>query len=105
MSLGLLISVPVIAAETLLNIPSDSKAQFYVLEKGGSGAERIIVTKRVGSSGISYSKRLYNCVDGTVKYLGSGNNLSDMESSRPDPKMGPIVKASTAYYIGLEACK
>ncbi len=34
--LVLIISVSVLAAETPLSIPSDPKAQFFVLEKGGS---------------------------------------------------------------------
>jgi len=88
-----------------LSVPSDSKAQFFVLEKGGTGAQRTIVTKRVGSSGTSYSKRLYNCTDSTVKYLGTGDSLDAMAASSADPNMGPIVQGSIAYYVGVEACK
>lgn len=103
--LSLCISASALAAEKPLSIPSDSKAQFFVLEKGGSGAQRTIVTKRVGSSGTSYSKRLYNCADSTVKYLGTGDSLAAMAASRADPNMGPIVQGSIAYYVGVEACK
>lgn len=93
------------AVEKALSVPSDSNAQFFVLEKGGSGNQRTIVTKRVGSSGTSYSKRLYNCTDNTVKYIGSGDSLSAMAASRADPNMGPIVQGSIAYYVGIEACQ
>lgn len=103
--LGFFISLPVFATEKYLSIPSDSNAKFFVLEKIGSGAERTIVTKRVGSSGTSYSKRLYNCTDRTVKYLGSGSTLAGMNSSQPDPNMSPIASGSIAYYVGIEACK
>jgi len=94
-----------IEAEKPLSVPSDSNAQFFVLEKGGSGALRTIVTKRVGSIGTSYSKRLYNCTDSTVKYLGTGDSLAAMAASWADPNMGPIVQDSIAYYVGVEACK
>ncbi len=103
--LSLIISASALAAEKPLSVPSDSKAQFFVLEKGGKGAERTIVTKRVGPSGTSFSKRLYNCTGSTVKYLGTGDSLAEMASSRADPKMGPIVQGSIAYYVGVEACK
>ena len=103
--LSLVVSVSVFAAEKPLIVPSDPKAKFFVLEKEGSGAERTIVTKRVGPSGSSYSKRLYNCKNRTVKYLGTGDSLAEMDSSKPDPSMGPIVKGSIAYFVGLEACK
>lgn len=103
--LSLVVSLPVFAAEKPLSVPSDPKAQFFVLEKGGSGAERTIVTKRVGPSGTSYSKRLYNCNNNSVKYLGTGDSLAAMTSSKSDPNMGPIVQGSIAYYVGIEACK
>lgn len=103
--LALIIPVSALAAEKQLGVPSDPKAQFFVLEKGGSGSKRAIVTKRVGPSGTSYSKRIFNCADGTVKYLGAGDSLEAMRKSNPDPNMGPIVQGSIAYYVGLEACK
>jgi hypothetical protein len=103
--LSLIISTFAYAAESPLSIPSDSKAQYFVLEKSGNGLERTIVTKRMGSSGTSYSKRLYNCKSSTVKYLGTGDSLTEMASSRADQNMAPIVEGSIAYYVGVEACK
>lgn len=88
-----------------ISVPSDPNAQYFVLEKGGSGALRTIVTKRVGPSGTGYSKRLYNCTDNMVKYLGTGDSLTAMDASLDDPEMAPIVRGSIAYYIGIEACK
>ena len=102
---ALIVSASALAAEMPLSVPSDAKAQYFILEKGGSGSQRTIVTKRVGSSGTSYSKRLYNCADDTVKYLGTGDSLNAMSKSNPDPNMAPIVQGSIAYYVGLEACK
>lgn len=96
---------PAGAVEMPLSVPSDAKAQFFVLEKGGNGVERTIVTKRVGSSGTTYSKRLYNCRDATVKYLGTGDSIAAMNVSQPDPKMAEIVNGSIAFYVGKEACK
>jgi len=93
------------SGEKQLNVPSDPKATFFILEKGGKGIERTIVTKRVGPSGTTYSRRLYNCTNNTVKYLGSGDTMSAMISSKADPSMAPIVQGAIAYYVGLEACK
>ncbi len=107
MMLALLCSTitPLAFGDTSLYVPSDSKATFTVLERSGSGNERTITTKRVGSSGTSYSRRLYNCADRTVKYLGSGETLEQMNASQPDPRMGPIVSGSIADYVGDEACR
>jgi hypothetical protein len=95
------------AREIPLSVPSDS-AQYFVLDKIINGNERIIVTKRVGSSGTSYSKRLYNCDYQTVKYLGDGDSMAEMESSAAifaNQDMASIVENSIAYYVGIEACK
>lgn len=96
---------PALAAEKALNIPSDPNARFAVLEVGGDWPNRTIVTRRTGPSGTSYSKRLYDCAAMTVKYLGSGDTLAQMDASPPDPRMGPIVAGSIADYVGREACR
>tara|TARA_R110002012_G_scaffold318919_1_gene538149 strand:+ start:102 stop:431 length:330 start_codon:yes stop_codon:yes gene_type:complete len=86
-------------------VPSDYKAKYYVIEKGGSRNEPTITTKRVGSSGEGYSKRIYNCAQNTVKYLGSGSTLREMKISKSDVKMSPVIYKSIAYYVGQQVCK
>lgn len=93
------------AVEKSMAIPTDAKAKYTILETGGKWPNRTIVTKRVGSSGTSYSKRLYNCSNNTVKYLGTGDTLAEMARSKADPKMSPIVGQSIADYVGRQACK
>ena len=90
----LLLSLSALAAETPLAIPTDAKARYLVLEVGGTWPSRTIVTTRVGPSGTSYSKRLYDCASYTAKYLGTGDSLAEMSRSRPDPRMAPIVPES-----------
>jgi hypothetical protein len=103
--LALIASAVALAGEKPLVVPSDLKGQYFVLEKGGNNTDRTIITKRIGPSGTSFSKRLYNCKNNTVKYLGTGDTLAAMSASKPDPNMGPIVGGSIAFHVGLEACK
>ncbi|MHC6758252.1 hypothetical protein [Yersinia ruckeri] len=93
------------AAEYKINIPSDSKAEYVVLNKGNLGDLKTIVTKRSGSSGISYSERAYDCNNRTVKYLGSGETLEQMKASSEDKNMSDIFSGSIADFVGQEACK
>lgn len=103
--LAVLLSVTVVlAAETPLTIPSDVKAQYFVLDRGGTKAHPTLTTKRVGPSGISYSKRIFDCSVGTVKYLGSGDTLDEVKRSKPDPKMSPLVEGSIAWHQWRYAC-
>ncbi|WP_200784207.1 hypothetical protein [Klebsiella quasipneumoniae] len=88
-----------------LHVPSDPKAKYTVLETGTSGDLKTIVTKREGKAGISYSQRAYDCQHRLVKYLGSGESIEQMKSSKPDEKLAPITEESIAWYVGQEACK
>jgi hypothetical protein len=94
-----------LCAETQLPVPSDAKAQYSVLEVGGAWPKRTIVTRRVGPSGTSYSRRAYDCTHHTVKYLGEGDSLAEMARAKPDQEMAPIVPESIADHVGRAACK
>lgn len=98
-------AMPVLAAETPLSVPSDTKAQYFVLERDTKGNERKITTKRVGPSGIGYSQRLVNCSAGTSKYLGDGETREEMKESRPEGEMTQLTQGSVSFYVAKAACK
>lgn len=91
-------------SEQTFTISADPKGIYVVLEKSGDGNERTILTKREGPSGKTFSKRLYNCKENTVKYLGTGDTMEAMMASKADPNMAPIIELSIAYYLGQRAC-
>jgi hypothetical protein len=103
--LAVLLSASMALAETMLNVPADPTAQHVLVKKGGTGAARLIVTKRVGLEGISFAKRLYNCKENTVKFLGSAGSVEEIAGSKPDGKMETIAAGSIDFFIGAEACK
>ena len=83
-------------------IPSDSKAQHYTLEIAGTWPGRTVITRRTGAGGTHYAKRFYDCLNHTVKYLGTGATLADMARSQPESDMAPVAPAD---YVEREACK
>lgn len=93
---------------TPFTINSDS-AEYFILEKNmkvdNNKNLRTIITKRVGSSGIYYTKRLYDCKKSTFKSLGEGDTLEKMKTSKGSEKMVPLVAGSIAHEFGLELCK
>jgi hypothetical protein len=93
------------AAEVSLVVPTDRGAKYSVLEVTGKWPNRTILTKRVGSSGTSYSRRLYNCSNHTFKYLATGDTIAELAKSKADPAMGPLVSGSISDYVGKHACK
>lgn len=88
----------------LISVPSDPNATFYLLDKAQDNGKSVVITKREGSSGVSYSSRLYDCLDYTVKYLGTGDTRAAMEQSPPDAAMSPIIPGSIASDIAQIAC-
>jgi len=88
-----------------LSIPSDPKAQYNVLGKGGTHNNPTLVTKRIGPSGTSYSEWLFDCSASKAKYLGHGDTLEEMQASSPyNSEMGPIVEESITWYAWRHAC-
>ena len=104
LTIALAVAAPAAFAETPLHVPSDPKASYMILQRDTQGVERTITTKREGSSGTTYSKRLYNCAEHTVKYLGSGESIEQMNASSPDPKMAPVISGSIADFVGEAVC-
>lgn len=89
-----------------LPVPSDPRATFFVMDKVvEQGASRIIVTRRVGPSGETWSRRIFNCADYTVKYLGTGATRAAMDAGRPDPNMTNVLPGTIADDVGRGACR
>lgn len=93
------------AGEVRIFIPSDSKANYSVVSQEGPASMPILTTKRFGSSGISFSRRVFDCKNRKTRYLATGDTLIQMERSSPDPNFSPVVNGSIAYYQYLYACK
>ncbi len=100
-----MVALPVLAAEAPISVPSDTKAQYFVLERDTKGNERKITTKRVGPSGTGYSQRLINCSAGTFKYLADGETLAEMKASKPTGSVAPLTQGSISFYVAEAACK
>ena len=90
---------------TPLAVPSDANAQYFVLEKAGTPERPIIVTKRIGSSGTSYSRREVDCATRTWRYLGTGDTKEQMNAGPADPNMTELVPGSIADVVSTEACR
>jgi hypothetical protein len=89
-----------------LRVPSDPRAEFVVLGKGGTPERPTIITRRTGSAGTTYSEREYDCAARKVRYLRSQESFAAMKASAPyhDP-WGDIVEGSIADVVRREVCK
>lgn len=83
---------------------ADPSASYYVVDRGAQDGGIWITMKRVGVNGDSYFKRLYDCENWQVRYIGSGISIEAMELSKEDEKMADIVPESIAGKVGKIAC-
>ena len=67
-------------SEKKLYVPSDPNANYYLLEAIPLKENLSVVTKRIGPSGESYSKREIDCKTTKFRYLGDGNTISQMNA-------------------------
>ena len=100
----LLLGMPVKAQSIF--VPSDPKAAYSVVGKPTrKGSDVVAVTKRVGPSGTSYSRRLVDCSSMTFRYLGEGDTLAEAMQDRGGSQMGDLVPGSISTYVALHVCK
>lgn len=94
---------------TPFSVPSDPNAQFYLLAQTSEGSHAFITTKRVGTSGTTYSVREYDCAAYRVRYLGTADTRAAALSQATDPakwgRFADVVPGAIADYVGQKACR
>jgi len=106
-------SSSIFAAGETLSVPSDPNATYVVIDLVKRGDLSVLQTARKGSSGLSFSSRLYSCSDNTYKYLADvdgdmdefvrKNNIA--MNSLNKTGMSRVTSGSVTYYGYRYACK
>lgn len=91
-------------SEASLYVPSDSSARYTVIEHGSLMGNPTLTVRREGKSGVSFSKRLFDCNNNSAKYLGTGDSLQEMNSAVPDSTMTTNVEGSIQYWQWAYVC-
>jgi hypothetical protein len=87
-----------------VDVPSDPKATYYVLERTGDNDHPVETTKRVGPSGDGYARREFDCQNRTWRYLAEGDTMEELAASKKSDQMGPLVDGSIADVMWHHAC-
>lgn len=96
----------------LLPIKSDPNATYWVLDKSKKNGMHVIVTKRIGSTGIGYSKRLIDCSTRKTKYLSTVDGDKGLfyvierlnNHKYQEPRMYPVHNGSIASEVMSHVC-
>jgi hypothetical protein len=99
-------STLVLAAETPVDIKTDLKGQYFIVEKGGTPDKPTLTVKRAVPNGRNhYVKRMFDCKARTVQYLGGGESLEEVNKFAGTEKMNPLVEGSIPDQLAAIACK
>jgi hypothetical protein len=101
---GLLGASAAFAAEYPIDIKTDLKGQYFVVEKGGTANNPTLLVKRVWPKGTYYVKRWFDCKLGTFKFLGEGDTLDAVAKSQPDRDTRAIEQGSIADQLAHHVC-
>jgi len=91
---------------TPYTVPSDARASYVLLSvKPGDDGHIIAMTRRTGSSGISYSNREIDCAAQLARYIGEGDTREEAEKPSPNPgEMASLVEGSSTHAAVQVAC-
>ena len=103
--LYLLCIAPALAAEYPIQIKTDSRGEYFVVDKGGTANNPTLLVKWVGHDGKPYYvKRLFDCKARTAKYLGEGDTLEQAAKPLPDQEMFPLGEGSIESQLANHVC-
>lgn len=92
------------AEELTILIPNDLHARYVLIQKSGSLQERLIVMRRTRMSRMVYLRRVYDCVEDTVHFLGSGLTLKALDSDQIEWRVQSVGSDTVAGNIQHAAC-
>jgi hypothetical protein len=101
---GTLGSLSAVAEETAIEIKTDLEGQYYLVEKGGTADKPTLVVKRAGPGFNHYIKREIDCAAHTLRYLGEGESLEEMNNPLPVETAVPIEAGSIADQLARLVC-
>jgi hypothetical protein len=88
-----------------IDVPNDPAARYDVLmlvaERGGTLE---IVTRRVGGSEATFVQREIDCRAGTMRYLGQGHSVEEMNADHRPYVLDSIDPQSISGHIADYAC-
>ncbi|MNJ57179.1 hypothetical protein D3C77_527570 [compost metagenome] len=88
-----------------ITAPSDPNAEYSIISVTETDSGLEVITQRTGISGISYSKRQFDCVQRRVLFLGAGSSVTDLENASGDDEPTPLFKGSLARAISDVVCR
>ncbi len=100
-----MISTTVHSQTVNVPVPSDPKASYQIVVKQLNG-KKLVIGKRTGPSGVSFTIREVHCDTMRFRYLAEGDTVDEMMKNINDRNpMSSLFTGSISYYIVKAACR
>lgn len=93
-----------VADDTPIDIKTDLEGQYFMVEKGGTADKPTLVVKRAAPGYNHYIKREFDCAAHTVRYLGEGESLDEMNAVELDGDADPIEVGTIPDQLSRLVC-
>lgn len=94
-----------LAGEYPIAIQTDSRGEYFVVNKGGTANNPTLLVKWVGADGRPYYvKRLFDCKAHTAQYLGEGDTLEQAAKPLPNQEMFLVGQGSIESQLANHVC-
>jgi hypothetical protein len=101
---GSLVALSATAGDTPIKLKTDLEGQYFLVEQGGTANNPILVVKRDDAGYEYYIKREFDCAARTVRYLGEGESLEEMDAAPPAAEASPIEEGTIPAQLVRLAC-
>jgi hypothetical protein len=93
-----------VADDTPIDIKTDVQGQYFLVEQAGTAANPTLVVKRAQPGYNHYIKREFDCAAHTVRFLGEGESLDEMNAAQPDAEASPIKEGTIPDQLSRLVC-
>ena len=98
-------TAPAVTSPEPIVVPSDPGATYELIEwRRMPNGHRMAMTKRVGPSGTTFTRREIDCQGMRFRYLGEGDSLEEARLDRPSVDLGPLTPESISTYVSQHVC-
>jgi hypothetical protein len=93
-------------APVSFNVTADPGVEYVVfdVQKRPDGLIEVL-SRRRGSSGTSYARRLVDCQNWKFMYLAEGDTVAELSVLHPDARMAELTAGSSSTAVSYNGCK
>ena len=101
---GLLGALPTFADERPIELNTDLKGQYFIVEQSGAPNALTLVTRRATGEKSVYTKQELDCEARTARLLANGSSIDALVDLRPLQEATPIEPGTIVDQLAAHVC-